>query len=373
MSFDRQIDQTCPHEVAEEALFVAGDRMTVRPLRPISSVASVKVYLNHSIHVPSTGVYLPAKAVGVRRGPFSITAQNNLLRLSINQGPLQDVVLPAANKMAAPQVAALLNRSIPGVVFKVLNDRLAFQSRDTGPSSAVFLHEASTAAGLFGFVKNHEYRGQLNVPGWTLVGVPGTLADRPMRVVLFDQPLRGGSDFVELSYSTVMQECRRCGGTGYEHDWRYDVNGNVVPIRDESLLIQELQKNFYTLRGSNPFHSWYGTGLLEAMGKKLTVGGFTQNFIVADIQQAFTRWQRIKAQQEEKIQQEVSDREYPLRLLSVNLEQSNQDPTVMFVTITIQNRSSESIQLTRGLRVPAAQQLPSSAGRQSLSGSLLSG
>lgn len=373
MSADRQIDQVCPHEVSEEALFVSADRMTVRPLRPISSAGSVKVLINNTIPVPSPGVYLPAKSSGTRRGPFSVSPANNTLRLSVNQAPAQTVVLPTVNQMAAPQMAALLNERISGVVFSVVNDRLQFGSRESGPAASIFLYGDSTAAALFGFTANHEYRGQLNVPGWTLISDANALPDRPLRLIVFDQPLKSGSNFVEISYSTVMQECRRCGGTGFEHDWRYDVNGELVEIRDEGLLIQELQKDFYTLRGSNQFHTWYGTGLLDAIGKKLSAGGFTQNFIVSDIQQAFSRWQKIKSQQEEKIQQEVTDREYPLRLLSVNLEQSAQDPTVIFVTCVVQNRSSDPIQLTRGLRVPASLEVGGGRIRQSLSGTVLSG
>jgi hypothetical protein len=194
---------------------------------------------------------------------------------------------------------------------------------------------------------------------------------------VFDEPLRSGSDFVEISYGTIREECRRCGGLGVENDWRFDANGDVVEIRDEGLLIQELQKDFYTILGSNPFHTWYGTGLIEAIGKKLTAGGFAQNLIVSDIYQAFNRWQSIKRQEEDN-GQFVSDREYPFRLLSVNLEQSAQDPTVIFVTVTVQNRSNDSIQLTRGLRLPQSLQLVSSTTplgtiRQSLSGSVLSG
>jgi len=371
MSADRHIDQQCPHEVSEEALYLASDRMTVRPLRPISAVASVRVLLNHTIQAPSPGVYLPGKASGTRRGPFTVTSTTNVFRLSVNQEAPQTVVLPNVNKMGAPQMVALLNQRFTGVVFTESNDRLSFASRDTGPDVSIFLYADSTAATLFGFTVNHEYRGQTSVPGWTLVGDPSSLPDRPTRLIVFDEPLRSASNFVEISYSTVLSECRRCGGTGYEHDWRYDINGNLIEIRDEGLLIQELQKDFYTIRGSNQFHTWYGTGLLDAIGKKLASDGFTQNFIAADIQQAFSRWQKIKTQQEEKIQQEVTDREYPLRLLSVNLEQSTQDPTVIFVNCVVQNRSSDPIQLTRGLRLPQA----SDPGRirQSLSGFALSG
>jgi len=376
LSFDRQIDQLCPHAVSEEALFVASDRLTVRPLRPISSAASVQVYLNNAIPVPSQGVFLPAKSSGTRRGPFTVTAGvNDTLQLTVNQGAVQTVVLPASRNTPATRVAATLNQQFQGVVFSVVNDRLAFTSRETGPAVSIFLKGTSTAASLFGFTANHEYRGQQNVPGWTLVSDPTTLEDRPARLIVFDEPLRSGSDFVEISYVTLREECRRCGGTGVEHDWRYDINGKLIEIRDEGLLIQELQKDFYTIRGTNPFHTWYGTGLIEAIGKKLVAGGFAQNLIVADIYQAFNRWQSVKRQQEDDVGQVVTDREYPFRLLSVNLQQSSQDPTVIFVTVTVQNRSNDPIQLTRGLKLPQSLELVSSTGtiRQSLSSSVLSG
>lgn len=373
MSADRKIDQTCPHLVAEEALYLSADRATIRPIRPISSGNSVKVLLNNEIPVPSSGARISAKAFGIRRGPFTFTTGvNNSISLIVNQGAVQTASLPTSYQMGAAQVASRLNQQFQDVVFSVVNDTLRLETQDSGSQASVFLSSTSTAAGVFGFTVNREYRGQQLAPGWTLVSDPTTLADRPARLIIFDEPLKSGSDFVEISYSTVKEECRRCGGSGFENDWRYDVNGDLVEIRDEGLLIQELQKDFYTIRGTNQFHTWYGTGIIEAIGKKLAAGGFAQNLIVSDIHQAFARWQDIKRQQEEKLGQLVTDREFPFRLLSVNLEQSNQDPTVIFVTCVVQNRSSDPIQLTRGLRIPQSLELVGNTSgtiRQSLSGS----
>lgn len=374
MSFDRQIDQVCTHAVSEEALFVSSDRMTVRPLRPISSAISVQVLLNHMVKIPSFGSQIPARSSGTRRGPFTITTGvNDTITVSVNQGSVQTATLPAANKIPSNLVADLLNQQLTGVFFSVSDDRLAFETRDAGRQASVFLKSTSTATSLFGFTANREYRGQQFAPGWTLVSDPTTLADRPSRLIVFDEPLRSGSDFVEISYVTLRQECRRCGGIGVENDWRYDINGQLIEIRDEGLLIQELQKDFYTIRGSNPFHTWYGTGIIEAIGKKLTTAGLVQNLIVSDVYQAFNRWQSIKRQQEDDVGQFVSDREFPFRLLSVNLQQSTQDPTVIFLTVTVQNRSSDPIQLTRGLKLPQSLELTGGTIRQSLSSTVLSG
>ena len=353
MSIDLAIDQLCPHAVTDEALFLDADRQMIRPLRPISSATSVKVYLNHAIEVPPFGVAFPAKSSGTRKGPFTImTGVTDVIELKVNDGAVQTVVLPALAQISPIRVAALLNRQFTGIVFSVMHDRLAFATQETGLSSSIFLKSTSTAASVFGFTTNREYRGQQLVPGWTLISDPNTLEDRPTRLIVFDDPLASDSDFVEVSYVTVREECRRCGGIGVKNDWRYASNGQTIVIRNESLLMQELQKIFYTIQGSNPFHTWYGTQLIDAIGKKLAPNGFTQNLIVSNLYQAFSRWQSIKRQQEENVPQFVSDEEFPFRLLSVNLETSTDDPTIIFITATIQNRSMKPIQLTRGLKIP---------------------
>lgn len=379
MSFDRQIDQVCPHWVVEEALYVSADRRTVRPIRPIASSDSVRVRLDGAIEVPSYGAAIPASAVGGKTGPFTIkTGVNDVLSLQVGNGSIQTVTVPAFAKMPTEKLAYLLNQSFSGVTFFAQGERIGFRTILSGPGARVFLQSTSTMGATLGLVVNREYRGKLVTPGWTLVNDPNTLNDRPTRLIVFDQALKGFGEYVEINYSTVRQECRRCGGLGVENDWRYTTAGDTVEVRDEALLIQEIQKDFYTILGSNPFHPWYGTQLIETIGQKLTAGGFIQNLIVAEIYSAFNRWQTIKKQQEENVGQEVTDREYPYRLLSCVLQQSTQDPTVIFVNIVVQNRSGQQFDLTRGLKVPGPADLLGSSQqqgliRQSLSNYVLTG
>lgn len=379
MSYDRKLDQICPHRVVEESVFLDASGTTVVPLRPISSVNSVEVRLNSVTTVPSVGVYAPATVLGSKEGPFTIkTGVNDTFRVQVDGGPEQVVVIPGGVKYTPEKIAELLTLQLSGIRFYVSERRVGFLSESEGKAATIFIPSTSTLCGPLGFMTNRQWRGRTISPGWTLVNSPNTLLDRPLRLIVFDESLKGFSDYVEINYTTLQQECRRCGGVGVENDWVYGVSGEVVQVVDEALLIQEILKLMYTVRGSNTFHNWYGTGITESIGQKIGSTGILQNTLVNDIYTAFNRWQSIKSQQEQNVGQFVSDREYPFRLLAVDVEQSQQDPTVIFISITVQNRSSDPIVIERGIRVPQPTDLLGSTQsqgifRQSLSQYTLSG
>lgn len=368
MSYDRKLDQVCTHRVVEEALFFDSDRLTLRPLRPISSALSVSVRINGVQTVPSSGSYLPALAKGTFPGPFSVRAGvNDTLVFSLNGGPDQTLTAPAGRALSASALAKALTSMTSGLRFETTK-RLQIQARTAtkGPSARLVFKTGSTLASTLGLVLNKVYMGQTLFSGWSLVNDVNSLSDRPNRLIIFDEALKGTNDYAEISYTTVRQECRRCNGTGVENDWRYNQSGTLIKARDVDLLSQEVLKISYTALGSNPFHTWYGTDLLESIGKKLSSQGLVQNMILSSLQDAFRRWQSIKRQQEENVGQFVSDEEYPFRLLVVNLEQDPTDPTVIIVNALIQNRANNPIQITRGLMVPEPTDLLGSSVQDSL-------
>lgn len=353
MSYDRKIDQVCSHQVVEEALFFGDDRVTVRPLRPVGAVQSMKVRVNGLVTVPSEGSKIPAEAIASSRGPFDIVPGVNDRLVVLVNGQEQTIIATPGHRLTAAQVAYDLNQAISQAVVLVSNrGRIRIRTGLKGVASSLFIRSTSTLATTLGFSVDRMWRGQTTVPGWSLVRDPNTLRDRPTRLVVFDAPISGANDFVELTYTTIRQECRRCGGLGVEHDWVYGTTGEVIQVRDEALLIQEVLKMVYTVRGSNPFHEWYGSNLLQTIGKKISSSGLVQNLIVADLSESFRRWQAIKRKQEQEVGQYVSDEEYPFRLLNISMTQSQQDPTVMFVDATVQNRSRQPIQISRGIKVP---------------------
>jgi len=381
MSYDRQIDQVCPHMVVDEALFVSPiDRQTVVPLKPISNIDSVMVRYNGAFEVPSQGVFLPAQTLGTAIGPFNIVrGTNDTMVVAVNQGPNQVITAPTTNQMSAYQLVSILNSQVSGFSFTTSGTRIGLQSGDMGIGASLYIDPASTMAATLGIQTGREYRGIQSAPGWTLVVDPSTsVSPRPTRLIVFDTPLKGYNDFVQVTYTTQYQDCRRCGGLNYENDWRYGNSGETANVIDEALLIQEIQKIMFTRRGSNPFVTWYGTFLSDTIGKKIANGGILQNQIVTDVTNTFNRWQSVKQQQETVIGQVLTDEEYPYRLLQTNVTQSTADPTVIYVSMTIQNRSSKPIQLTRGLILPQPLNLLGSTAqqgliRQSLSGFVLTG
>lgn len=352
MSYDRKIDQLCAHRVVDEPIMLESNHTTVIPLRPIASANSMEVRLNGELTVPSFGVHLPASSGGTREGPFNISSTNNTFAIKVNDGSPQTAIIPDASRISTKQLAELLSSKLAGVRFYEERNTLRFKTDLTGRSSTLYILPTSTLAATVGIKSNRMYRGLQAAPGWSLINDPNTLRDRPTRLIVFDEPLKGFNDYAEINYTTVRQECRRCGGLGVENDWVYGKDGNVIEVRQEALLIQELMKIMYTVRGSNPFQPWYGTTLVEQIGNKLSTRGIVQNAITSDINVTFTRWQSIKRQQELNVGQFVSDEEYPFRLDSVLLEQSQKDPTVIFVNMTVQNRSNKPIQLSRGIKLP---------------------
>lgn len=354
MSYDRKLEQVCPHRIAGEGLFLNSDRQTIRPLRPIASAASVTVRFNSEVDVPAAGYATPAIAKGALPGPFSITSSTNLLVVSVNGGPDQTIAAPVGNLINAKSLCLALTTAARGLLAFKPSSRLQVQVSTAmrGPAARIVFKPGSTLAATLGLIVGRVNRGVEVYSPWSLVNDPNTLSDRPTRFIVFDRPVESVTDFVELGYTTVRQECRRCGGVGIENDWQYTSAGSLIKVRNSDLLSQEVLKITYTEKGSNQFHPWYGTGLLEAIGKKLTDQGLVQNLILSDLQDAFRRWQSLKKQQEEALGQFVSDEEYPFRLMVVNLRQDPSDPTVIFVDAVVQSRSSEPIQISRGLLLP---------------------
>lgn len=344
MSYDRHLDQTCAHHVLDERV-QSEDGFTLRPLKPIASASSVRVRLNGFHEVPPSGLVAPSHLYGSKVGPFTILPNQNTLRINLATN-LITVTAPHGFGIPLKRLIQVFTEQTKDVVFREIKGRLQITGRDMMQVSP------SPLVDTFGFPPTLS-RPMLLSPGWSLVVDPREKYAIPYRYLVFDAPFLTGDTFGEISYTTAQQDCRRCQGTGLEFDWRYDRSGNTGEVRDDALLLQEMLKIFLTDLGSNPFHPWYGTSLQSRIGSKITDGKAVQASITADISDAFRKWQSIKRAQENDVGQFVSDHEFPNRLLGVSTKQDPLDPSAFYVTVLIQKRSGQVVDLTRGFKLPS--------------------
>jgi phage baseplate assembly protein W len=187
------------------------------------------------------------------------------------------------------------------------------------------------------------------VPGWEIIKDKNNM-DPHARVIRFHEPLRTDDDIFEVSYHTVRGVCRRCMGLGIENDFRHDRKGDPIFVENQRLLLQEVEKIVFTVKGSNLFHRWYGTSISELIGTKIVGGGqYVETQLVTEVSDALERYKQIKEQQSRY--QPVSRKEMLQRIVSIEVKQDKYDATVFDVSIVLESQSGELEQITDTLLV----------------------
>lgn len=80
--------------------------------------------------------------------------------------------------------------------------------------------------------------------------------------------LSSGDTVLVSYYVKDVTTCPRCGGTGYADDLMETEDG-VFKVVLEDGLAQAIEKLLSTRRGTNPYHSWYGSTLMDLVGEKV--------------------------------------------------------------------------------------------------------
>lgn len=322
--------------MVEEWLALEQDRRTLRTIRFPSS-QEVKILWNR-IEVPKQGLASRVEIKGREQGPFEIDATTNVVSISVDGGLIQNVTLPQGNSVRAETIARILNEQLRDVVVGTSRGYLTLSLETTGPESSLKM-EGGTAHGVLGLASERVYQGKLVVPGWSLLKDTDRGDDPLARKIVFDEPLKTEDDDFEVSYYTLKGVCRRCMGLGIENDFRYDVRGEPVFVQNQQLLLQEVEKIIFTIKGSNIFHRWYGTNLANLVGSKIVGGGnIIESQLVSEISSSIGRYQEIKDRQAKV--QPVTRGERLDKVVSIDVEQGR-DPTVFFVNIVLQSRSGQ--------------------------------
>lgn len=347
MAKDLHLKHVCPHFVVGEWLAVENDRMRLQTVKYPSS--SQVVIERNGIEIPQEGLFSRISLAGTEVQPFEIEkGVSDTFRFTVNEGPLQTIILPSGKSVTAEAVARSINDQAHDVSARASEGRVSLQTFEGGDDVTFFLKKG-TAHKILGFPAHRFYQGREVVPAWKLIKTPDT-PDERARHILFERPLKTTDDIFEVSYYTRRSDCRRCQGLGIEHDIRHNNYGDPQFVGGIDLLVQEVEKIVFTIQGSNVFYNWYGTSITDLIGSKVINGGkFIESQLVQEISSTLERYRNVKIQQSKH--QPVGDQEFLLKVKNIAVKQDRLDPTVFRIRIDLQNRADEVDQIQKTLAI----------------------
>ena len=184
MSRDIQLRHRCPHLTIEERVSLGSDRRSLFVRQPVANQGSVRILINNSFFVPSTGLSSRAAVTGSMSGPFNITANETELRV-ISSTKTVVVNLPIGVRIPTDKIVSLFNaeakKGLPfgdlgAILAENVNGHLRFSDlKSFGRASSIFIK--GRAADLVGFDGQAGARGQQDYPGWRLEKRPDTITN----------------------------------------------------------------------------------------------------------------------------------------------------------------------------------------------------
>lgn len=349
MSQDFQIGFPCPHLTVEERVVLDADRKSLFTRQPVASLPSVRISANDELYIPQQGLAAPATLSSGVSGPFNILQNANSFTIRNSVLIVPDILLPTGPRVAAGVVVSTIDKAVKNAGADILVENVGgyiffTDLAKVGTSSR--LEVSGTAREATGFGNQRGASGRILFPGWTLANRVDSI---PNRYPKFISQVRSNPVF-KVTYTTYVERCLRCQGTFVENDTRLNELGDEILIGNEDLLYQASLKILLTLKGSNKYEPWYGTRLLDRVGTKL-LGGIVSS-LQEDVVRALRNIQELQKAQSRY--QQVTARERLYEILSINVINDPDDPTVIRVPIIVQNAAQQPIELNIVFTVPGA-------------------
>ena len=379
MSIEIRAGYPCPHQIVEERVSLGPDKMSVPIRAPVAVAGSVRILVNDSHYVPSSGLYSQATLTAAISGPYNIQKCTDVLGSTGNVIRIQtsadttDVEIPVGPRVSIDEVIKAIKASSSKVVVgSSATGALVLADVNTVGTKS-FVRVSRADGGLetigvvqaLGFGNQRGARGEMVYPPWQLYTrqdvLPTTMEvgrfPVKARYPKFIRPLMGNPT-VKATYVSFPERCPRCQGTYIENDYRFDKAGDVLTIDNENLLYQACLKILLTEVRSNPYHPRYGSRILNMIGSKQT--GAAATLIQEQVQQALAKVQNL--QEGQRKFQTVTDRERLYSVLSVDVTSPGVDPTAYNVNVVVQNASLQRIPISIAFSVPGAIALAGSTG-----------
>ena len=361
MSKEFQLAWGCTHFTAEEYVPLGADRCTLATKQPIANAGTVRILVNDDYFIPQSGLFSQAELKSAISGPFDIIPGEDAVTIRTSRGiQTYSFRVQGVTRYTADQVVQLLQRAnLEVALVSSYNGHLVFaDTAAVGPDSFVEVTGSAAAALGFGATGVNAYqkrdRGKLLYPAWSLYS-PGD--EFVSKYPKFMRPVTGNPVF-KLFYTAAGNRCLRCGATYVENDIRFDSQGQSLMVQNEDLLYQASLKILLTDKGSNPYHTWYGTDLRSRIGSKAVASVAT--LINEDVRKALTKLQAVQAEQAKS--QVVTYKERLYAILAVDVQPHAQDPSTFMVNVVVRNASNEPIQLSIVYTAPSVVALMGSNG-----------
>jgi hypothetical protein len=341
MSFDFRIAYPCPHEIVRELSLLASDGRT---LTTTSTVVGTPHIFMDGIEVPSGGLQTPAKLRSSKEAPYRIYSDATEVHIS-SVGISHTLVFPVGY-LDMKTVSKLISGAVPGITASGDGGYLVLEDT-TSIGRGSFVSVTGPGAPSLGFSGQASARGRQIAPPWVL-GTDPASPSTTARPVFVRSPRRVRARW-EVTYRTPPSRCRRCMTSRVENDLRVDYpTGHIEKIRDESALYQTCMKALLTEYKSNSYHPWYGSQILNMLGKKR--GSGVEKALEQEIRRVLDKVQALQGAQMRY--QQVSLKETLSDVVSVSAKAHPDDPTTVLVDIIVRNASSNNVRLTFVFTVP---------------------
>ena len=215
-------------------------------------------------------------------------------------------------------------------------DRRSIVSAQPIASSNVIVYASSSplSTSLYNLVSN------------TALNIPSTQSRKVYLVFKW----RSIEDFFELSYNTISNYCPKCVGLNNINDASYTVEGDFYTIRNEPLLLQNLEKFTVTELQSNPLQLFIGTNLVKLLGQRVTDTSYISTKITQEIN---TTLQTLKSLQSNLIytNRATTSGELLDKVVSIKVNFDTTDPSILRALIIAQAKSGKTVTFTQFLKI----------------------
>lgn len=196
------------------------------------------------------------------------------------------------------------------------------------------------------WINEWEVKANDPINGWSILPNEFSVAPERLQKIVFKRPFMDYFQYVEISYNTPIDFCRKCFGIGVLYDHYINSLGKIKTVDKEQKLIQQILKNILTVLGSNPFHPYIGTRIAQAIFKALRD---PQAFEIQTLQEVENVFNKIKVDQSKlSLVQSVDLRELLADLRDLRVEPSV-DPREYELYITASTQAGNAIVVEREL------------------------